>query len=83
MLPTKCIGVLTKHKDEVWCIQFSQSGKRMASMGKDNIVYLWTFIKQYEFTNRLSNGGCSSNGYNECPYRYRIKCTHEIKAHGK
>lgn len=82
MLPTKCIAVLTKHRDEVWSIQFSPSGKRMASMGKDNLVYLWIFTKQYDMHNQSKHSNKSSV-YHDSPYKYRIKCTHEIKAHNK
>lgn len=41
MIPTKCIAVLNKHKDEVWQVKFSSSGKKMASIGKDNMVCIW------------------------------------------
>lgn len=41
MLPTKCIAVLRKHKDEVWNVKFSSSGNKLASVSKDNIIYLW------------------------------------------
>jgi WD40 repeat protein len=100
MLPTKCIAVLKKHKDEVWTVQFSPSGKRLASQGKDNLVYLWSFtpLNDPRFSNSKSyatenekngkNPGLkgstnplfSSGSYRQ-PYQYRIKCTHEIKAH--
>jgi WD40 repeat protein len=34
---------LQKHKDEVWIAKFSNNGKKLATVGKDNIVYLWSF----------------------------------------
>ena len=48
MIPTKCIAVLSKHKDEVWCVKFSMSGKKLASIGKDNIIYLWSLQQIYD-----------------------------------
>jgi hypothetical protein len=48
MLPSKCIATLTKHKDEVWSVKFSITGKRLASMGKDNLIYIWQFTKIIE-----------------------------------
>ena len=45
LIPTKCIGVINKHKDEVWQVKFSSSGKKIASMGKDNVVCLWSFLQ--------------------------------------
>jgi WD40 repeat protein len=48
MLPTKCIAVLKRHKDEVWNIKFSQSGNKLASVGKDNMILLWSIQKYYE-----------------------------------
>ena len=48
MLPTKCIATLSKHKDEVWSVKFSPTGKRLVSMGKDNLIYIWQFIQLFD-----------------------------------
>lgn len=45
MLPTKCIATLTRHRDEVWNVKFSPSGNRLASVGKDNTLILWSLTK--------------------------------------
>lgn len=45
MIPTKCIAVLKKHKDEVWNVKFSASGNRLASVGKDHLIYIWSISK--------------------------------------
>jgi WD40 repeat protein len=34
--------VLKKHRDEVWQVKFAPSGTRFASVGKDNVIFLWT-----------------------------------------
>lgn len=73
MIPTKCIAVLTKHKDEVWSVKFSPSGKKLASMGKDNIIFLWSFMQTLD----------NSKLQKSCQYKYKIKCTHEIRGHSK
>jgi len=44
-IPSKCIGVLKKHKDEVWMVKFAPSGTRFASVGKDNVIFLWSLQK--------------------------------------
>jgi len=36
------IAILKKHRDEVWIAKFSNSGKKLATVGKDNIIYLWS-----------------------------------------
>ena len=73
MIPSKCVGVLSKHKDEVWQVKFSPSGAKLATVGKDNILYLWT-INKVIATNQKS----TSKGI-----KYRVKCTHEIRGHNK
>lgn len=45
MIPTKCLAILQKHKDEVWQVKFSPGGTRFASIGKDNILYVWSITK--------------------------------------
>jgi len=40
-LPTKCRYTLTDHLDEVWFVQFSHDGKRLASASKDQTVRIW------------------------------------------
>eukprot|EP00347_Sterkiella_histriomuscorum_P006141 403353910 len=89
MIPTKCIAVLKQHKDEVWTAIFSPSGKKLATQGKDNLVYLWSFtqVTDNRYVDAVSgkNQGLN-NGYTQFsqkPYKYRIKCTHEIRAHNK
>lgn len=46
MIPTKCLAVLSKHKDEVWLVRFSPSGQRLATVGKDHLLCLWSLTKQ-------------------------------------
>ena len=82
MLPTKCIGILTKHRDEVWQVKFSPSGTKIATIGKDNFIYIWSISKQ---TSNIPSGTTfkpSNSGINN-KNKYRIKCTHEIKGHSK
>ena len=45
MIPTKCIAVMKKHKDEVWNVKFSSTGNRLASVGKDQLLYIWSITK--------------------------------------
>lgn len=45
MIPTKCLAILQKHKDEVWQVKFSPNGTRFATIGKDNIIFLWSITK--------------------------------------
>lgn len=75
-MPTKCIGVLKKHADEVWLIKFAPSGQRFASIGKDNIILLWSLRRQE------SHKGSHSNKH-PVKVKYSVKCTHEIIGHSK
>jgi WD40 repeat protein len=62
MIPSKCIGVLKgRHKDEVWIVKFSPSGNRLASVGKDNMVYLWSLSKINSTNNNSINNLNSNN----------------------
>lgn len=89
MLPTKCIATLKRHKDEVWIIKFSNSGNRLATIGKDNVLVIWQFIKIANSTDQAANnvlnnnkhGGGGRNHHAPPNHKYRIKCTHEIKGH--
>eukprot|EP01117_Protostelium_nocturnum_P016785 TRINITY_DN6713_c0_g1_i6.p1 TRINITY_DN6713_c0_g1~~TRINITY_DN6713_c0_g1_i6.p1 ORF type:complete len:564 (+),score=180.23 TRINITY_DN6713_c0_g1_i6:331-2022(+) len=40
-LPTKCIKILKCHTDEVWYLEFSHNGKRLASCSKDSSIIIW------------------------------------------
>lgn len=45
MIPTKCLAVLHKHKDEVWQVKFSPCGTRFATIGKDNLIFIWSISR--------------------------------------
>ena len=45
MIPNKCVAILSKHKDEVWQTKFSVDGSMLATIGKDNLLYIWTITK--------------------------------------
>lgn len=81
MIPSKCIAVLKgRHKDEVWNVKFSPSGNRLASVGKDHFVYIWSFqkipiVQSSQFTSQMNSQS------QLC--KYKIKCTHEIHGHSK
>eukprot|EP00243_Klebsormidium_subtile_P002915 TRINITY_DN15944_c0_g1_i1.p1 TRINITY_DN15944_c0_g1~~TRINITY_DN15944_c0_g1_i1.p1 ORF type:complete len:606 (-),score=172.76 TRINITY_DN15944_c0_g1_i1:173-1990(-) len=40
-IPTETVQVLEAHTDEVWYLQFSHDGKKLASASKDNTVIIW------------------------------------------
>ena len=40
-IPTRTVAVLGGHSDEVWHVQFSHDGTRLASASKDNSVVVW------------------------------------------
>jgi WD40 repeat protein len=62
MIPSKCIGVLKgRHKDEIWNVKFSPSGNRLASVGKDNMVYLWSLSKINSINNLNSNNSSGTH----------------------
>ncbi len=69
MIPSKFLGTLHKHKDEVWQVKFSPCGTRLASIGKDNLIFIWSISKPVT---------CKS-----LTKRYRFKCTLEIRGHTK
>ena len=42
VIPQKCIATITKHKDQVWLVQFSNvKGDKLASVCKDSTVCIW------------------------------------------
>lgn len=41
-VPSRCIAVLKKHRDEVWMVKWAPSGNRFATVGKDNVIFLWS-----------------------------------------
>jgi WD40 repeat protein len=60
MLPTKCVAVLKRHKDEVWIIKFSNSGHKLATIGKDNVIVIWQFTKINMSTNNSNTAAADS-----------------------
>mmetsp|Transcript_18473 Transcript_18473/g.29456 ORF Transcript_18473/g.29456 Transcript_18473/m.29456 type:complete len:581 (-) Transcript_18473:101-1843(-) len=40
-IPKTCLYILDEHKDEVWCVKFSNKGDRVASASKDKSVIIW------------------------------------------
>eukprot|EP00189_Rhodosorus_marinus_P008815 CAMPEP_0184752084 /NCGR_PEP_ID=MMETSP0315-20130426/43395_1 /TAXON_ID=101924 /ORGANISM="Rhodosorus marinus, Strain UTEX LB 2760" /LENGTH=547 /DNA_ID=CAMNT_0027231401 /DNA_START=680 /DNA_END=2323 /DNA_ORIENTATION=- len=44
-IPTVTSRVLTKHKDEVWFVQFSHNGKWLVSSSKDTTIIVWDVEK--------------------------------------
>jgi len=68
MIPSHCLAVLSRHRDEVWLVKFSPSGLKIASIGKDCVLYLWSISK--------APGLSKAN-------QYKIKCSHEIRGHAK
>ncbi|CAI5997853.1 unnamed protein product [Closterium sp. NIES-65] len=41
MIPTVTTQVLEQHSDEVWCVQFSHEGTRLATASKDHTAVVW------------------------------------------
>ena len=42
VIPQKCIATITKHKDQVWMVQFSSVvGDQLATVCKDGTVCIW------------------------------------------
>ncbi|CAI5477017.1 unnamed protein product [Closterium sp. Yama58-4] len=41
MIPTVTTQVLEHHSDEVWCVQFSHDGTRLATASKDHTAVVW------------------------------------------
>lgn len=39
--PLSTVEILTDHKDEVWFVQFSNDGARLATGSKDHTVIIW------------------------------------------
>mmetsp|Transcript_7506 Transcript_7506/g.5701 ORF Transcript_7506/g.5701 Transcript_7506/m.5701 type:complete len:144 (+) Transcript_7506:669-1100(+) len=72
LLPSKAIAVLHKHKDEVWIVRFSNSGKKLATVSKDNLICLWSLNYDNIQSSATKNLG-----------KLKVKCTHEIKGHSK
>lgn len=40
-----CVKTLTKHTDEVWQALFSEDGKYLATVAKNNILIIWKITK--------------------------------------
>jgi WD repeat-containing protein 26 len=46
--PLSTIEVLSDHKDEVWFVQFSNDGTRLATGSKDSTVIIWDLEVSYQ-----------------------------------
>ena len=57
-------------------------------MGKDNLIYIWQFTQLFDGTlktgqDKVKNGQSTFNATSSNPHKYKIKCSHEIRAHMK
>ncbi|CAI9107523.1 OLC1v1006896C2 [Oldenlandia corymbosa var. corymbosa] len=50
--PTKTIQILTDHKNEVWFVQFSNSGEYLASSSRDCTAIIWKVLDTGKVTQR-------------------------------
>ncbi|PWN34125.1 WD40 repeat-like protein, partial [Meira miltonrushii] len=56
VFPTRTAAVLTEHNDEVWHVSFSNDGTKLASVGMDHEVLVWsvgTAQSDFQVVNRL------------------------------
>ncbi|CAI5459251.1 unnamed protein product [Closterium sp. Yama58-4] len=47
MIPTVTTQVLEQHSDEVWCVQFSHDGSRLATASKDHTAVVWQIVDSF------------------------------------
>ncbi|GJP34973.1 hypothetical protein CLOM_g19446 [Closterium sp. NIES-68] len=47
MVPTVTTQVLEQHEDEVWCVQFSHDGTRLATASKDHTAIVWQILDSF------------------------------------
>lgn len=49
-IPTETVQILTAHQNEVWFVQFSNSGEYLASSSSDCTAVIWKVLADGEFT---------------------------------